>query len=229
VGQYFRAGHPCLLAAPLVRLFGGEESFAGKDATPPVLGDDGHTWYWVERDKDGNYFLAKKASPIERRPLDRDSVLAKACAPVLEMLKGQIKASTAGASAQVQDEVKKEGEKEFVAAKGALEGRQAYDVVNPATGKIITDIDDISNGVLWEEKSAAWADNIPKWIDKQITQKLNKYMEARKYLPGYESAPIGFRFTGGRKLMDDDLAKAILAEIDRLKQTYPGIDIRLEW
>jgi hypothetical protein len=69
---------------------------------------------------------------------------------------------------------------------------------------------------------------VPAWINKQITGKFNAYLEARKYLPGYEKAPIGFRFVKGMPV-DPDLANAILAEISRLRQANPGVDIRLEW
>jgi hypothetical protein len=43
--------------------------------------------------------------------------------------------------------------------------------------------------VLREEKSALYGDDA--WISKQIDGKLKKYIEARRYLPGYENAPIG--------------------------------------
>ncbi len=53
-------------------------------------------------------------------------------------------------------------------------------------------------------------------------------MEARKLLPGYENAPIGFKFTAG-KPVDAAFEAAIVKEIDLLRQANPGVQIRLEW
>jgi hypothetical protein len=114
------------------------------------------------------------------------------------------------------------------APKGALEGRRAVEVTNPKTGNVITDIDEIKGGVLWEEKSAIFATDNAKWVEKHITKKFNAYLEARKNLPGYENAPIGFKFTAG-KPVDPALEKAIIDEISRLRKANPGVDIRLEW
>ena len=113
------------------------------------------------------------------------------------------------------------------AGKGALEGIENHVVRNPATGNAITDIDLISGGILWEKKSAGWADNIQKWVAKSIYKKFADYVEARKYLCGYENAPIGFLFD--EKPFDPALATAIENAIEALRKANPNITILLKW
>ncbi|HEU5158126.1 MAG TPA: hypothetical protein VFU43_14105 [Streptosporangiaceae bacterium] len=111
---------------------------------------------------------------------------------------------------------------------GALEGRADVVVCDPADpGKTITDIDRVQGGVLWEEKSATWATNIDNWVTGHIRNKFNSYMDARKYLPGYEHAPIGWGFATSN--VDPELRSAIESEVGRLRQANPDADIRLEW
>jgi RHS repeat-associated protein len=114
------------------------------------------------------------------------------------------------------------------AGDGPLEGERAYEVVDPATGNIITDIDEISSGVLWEEKSAIWATDADKWAQKQITAKAESYLKARQYMPGYENAPIGFRFTAG-KPVDPALEAAIGKALEQLRAAHPDVDFIVEW
>jgi hypothetical protein len=45
---------------------------------------------------------------------------------------------------------------------GSLEGMRGVEVRDPATGNLITDIDVVENGVLWEEKSAVFATDVAK-------------------------------------------------------------------
>ena len=110
---------------------------------------------------------------------------------------------------------------------GPLEGARAVEVRDPATGNLITDIDAIEQGVLWEEKSAVFATDVAKWVGKHITGKFRSYMTARGHLPDYRDAPIGFRFPG--KPADPALEQAIATEVDFLRSANPGVDIRLEW
>ena len=98
---------------------------------------------------------------------------------------------------------------------------------DPATGNLITDIDAVENGVSWEEKSAVFATDVAKWVSKHITGKSRSYMKARQQLPGYQHAPIGFRFPG--KPADPALERAIIDEVDSLRKANPGGDVRLEW
>ncbi|MFH8586500.1 hypothetical protein ACH4GP_19180 [Streptomyces celluloflavus] len=94
--------------------------------------------------------------------------------------------------------------------------------------RTITDIDRIKDGVLWEEKTAV-SDriDIPKWVDKQVELKIRKYIEARKYISGYENAPIGLMFT------DSAVVKSLRAPVEQrireLRAEFPGVDIRLSW
>jgi hypothetical protein len=110
---------------------------------------------------------------------------------------------------------------------GPLDGKRQIEVRDPASAKLITDIDLVEYGVLWEEKSAVFATDVAKWVSKQITGKFTSYLRARQHLPGYQDAPIGFRFP--RKPVDPARERAIIVGIDSLRSTNPGVDIRLEW
>ncbi|MFT3870773.1 MAG: RHS repeat-associated core domain-containing protein [Nibricoccus sp.] len=111
-------------------------------------------------------------------------------------------------------------------ATGSLEGKTGYNVYRP-NGQTITDIDSIKDGVLWEEKTAAWAGDNSKWVDKNIYGKFDKYMEARAAMPGYENAPIGFKFDG--LPADNALKEAIEKAVQDLRSKNPNVDIRLDW
>jgi hypothetical protein len=56
---------------------------------------------------------------------------------------------------------------------GPLEGARGVEVRDPVTGNSITDIDAVEHGVLWEEKSAAFATDVAKWVRKHITGKFH--------------------------------------------------------
>ena len=79
------------------------------------------------------------------------------------------------------------------------EGDTNYVVDNPNDlSETITDIDRIQDGTLWEEKTATGQDpriNIQSWVQKNVTGKLDSYVRARQYMPGYERAPLGLDFT----------------------------------
>jgi hypothetical protein len=47
-------------------------------------------------------------------------------------------------------------------------------------------------GYLWEEKSPVFATDVSRWVRKHITGKFDSYMKARRYIPDYQDAPIGF-------------------------------------
>jgi hypothetical protein len=110
---------------------------------------------------------------------------------------------------------------------GPLEGARGVEVRDPATGNLITDIDAVEHGVLCEEKSAVFATDVAKWVREHITGKFHSYLKARQQLPGYQHAPIGFRFPG--KPADPALEQAIVNEVDSLRKANPGVDVRLEW
>ena len=118
-------------------------------------------------------------------------------------------------------------EHEPVDARTALEGQREVVVKDPADpGRTITDIDHVDDGVLWEEKSATWAGDEQKWVDKQVTQKLNAYLDAREHMPGYEDAPIGVRFTEPN--MHPTLRRAVEGAVAKFRQDNPDVDVRLE-
>ena len=75
------------------------------------------------------------------------------------------------------------------------EGDTNYVVDNPnELSYTVTDIDRIQDGTLWEEKTATGQDprmNIQSWVQKNVAGKLDSYLRARQYLPGYEQAHWG--------------------------------------
>lgn len=91
----------------------------------------------------------------------------------------------------------------------------------------ITDIDRIVGGTLWEEKSATGLyGEGAAWIDKHIEKKFARYLEARARIPGYQNAPIGFRFT-------DTVTPGFKADVESavagLRAANPGVQILLEF
>ncbi|MEU7407420.1 ALF repeat-containing protein, partial [Streptomyces sp. NPDC044948] len=114
------------------------------------------------------------------------------------------------------------------AGKGCLEGETDYDVFDPDTGKKITDIDLFEDDILWEDKSVlgSWTDE--GWLDKHIDAKFEKYLKARKQLPGeYQGASIGFRFT--RPDQDARFVAAVEARFNKLREKYPDVHIMTKW
>ncbi|MFE4965218.1 hypothetical protein [Streptomyces sp. NPDC056660] len=109
-------------------------------------------------------------------------------------------------------------------ASGCLEGATDHVVHDPDSGKIITDIDLFENDVMWELKSAIYADDV--WPAKHVDLKLANYLKCRKLLLGYENAPIGFRFTTSG--MDPRFRTALQERFKELRKTYPDLDLRLE-
>ncbi|MFI8917379.1 hypothetical protein ACIGW4_38065 [Streptomyces sp. NPDC053513] len=114
------------------------------------------------------------------------------------------------------------------AAKGCLEGKEEWEVFDPVTGNLITDIDHIDGDVLWELKSAIGGWDDTKWLDKHINGKFAKYLAARKQLPEfYADAPIGFRFTYGNQ--DQRFIDAVEARLQKLREEHPGVVIMTRW
>jgi RHS repeat-associated protein len=127
------------------------------------------------------------------------------------------------------------GKSSTVIRANSLEGQTGIQVVDPAnTGRTITDIDRVASGILWEQKSATSAinpitkaDTTAAWIEKNITQKFAKILDARQHLKGYEDAPVGFQFT--RKGVDPAFKSAVESEITRLRGIYTDIKIYVQW
>lgn len=113
---------------------------------------------------------------------------------------------------------------------GWLEGESEVLVWNPDNpAEPITDIDYIRDGVLWEEKSimAMHPDGMDRWSKKEMDRKVDKYLEARQFIPYYNNAPIGFRFTNPN--MDQRTKDLMIAKVEQLRQEHPGVDIRMEF
>ncbi|WP_157838434.1 hypothetical protein [Nocardia farcinica] len=102
---------------------------------------------------------------------------------------------------------------------------QIDDPNNPA--RTITDIDRIEGGILWEEKSATSAADIQKWVDKQVTKKLESYMEAQQYIAGYEDSPIGIEFTSPG--VDPAFKSAVEQAVAEFKANNPATEIVVKW
>jgi hypothetical protein len=112
--------------------------------------------------------------------------------------------------------------------KGCLEGETDYDVIDPETGDIITDIDLFEGDVLWEDKHVLgyWADE--EWLAEHIEAKFERYLRARKHLPDeYADAPIGWRFT--RPNQDPRFVEAVEARFQQLREKYPDVHIQTRW
>lgn len=144
---------------------------------------------------------------------------AAAGTPKIEPIEANFEA-TAGRA--IEHELTSEG---LAARADNLEGLRDYVVDDPADpGRTITDVD---HKTLWEEKSAMTAGDINKWVAKHIDKKFGSYLDARQYMPGYEQAPIGFRFT--RAGATPEFRGAVEDAVNRLRASHPDVTIRLEW
>ncbi|MFE7569811.1 hypothetical protein ACFU76_23040 [Streptomyces sp. NPDC057539] len=65
-----------------------------------------------------------------------------------------------------------------------------------------------------------------EWLEKHINKKLTNYLKSRQLFPGYENAPIGFRFTAPG--MDPRFRVALETRLDQLRRDNPELDLRLE-
>jgi hypothetical protein len=113
-----------------------------------------------------------------------------------------------------------------------VEGDTNYVVRDPNdSGRLITDIDDIDGGRLVEEKTATGADprmNIPDWVQTNVTGKLDSYREAQQYMPGYENAPLGLRFT--RPGATPQFKAAVQQAVDQWEAAHPGVPpVEVDW
>jgi hypothetical protein len=113
----------------------------------------------------------------------------------------------------------------------AVDGDTNYVVDNPSDpSQTITDIDRVDNGTLWEEKTATGQDprmNIPSWVNRNVTGKLDSYVQARQYMPGYENAPLGLDFT--RSGTTPGFQQAVQDAVDQWKAANPGIPVSVRW
>lgn len=112
-----------------------------------------------------------------------------------------------------------------------MEGDTNYVVDNPNDlSDTVTDIDRVEDGTLWEEKTATGQDprmDTGKWVDKNVTGKLDSYARARQYLPGYENAPVGLDFT--QPGATPQFKAAVEQAVEQWKASNPGIDVTVRW
>jgi hypothetical protein len=154
-------------------------------------------------------------------------------------LKGELDVADQIADPSAKATAEVEIEKKLAAARNAKQAplvgktnHQVFDPTNP--GKTITDIDRIEPNALWEEKSATnainrltGADETASWVNKNITAKFQNYLEARKVLPGFKNADIGFDFT--KAGVDPSFKSAVEAEVAALRAANPDVKILLNW
>ncbi|MFI0237536.1 hypothetical protein [Streptomyces sp. NPDC016845] len=111
-------------------------------------------------------------------------------------------------------------------------GVDVYDVASdPMFKERITDIDYVKDGILWEEKSVSYPMDVAgqkKWIDKHIPDKVKKYLDARRFVKGYENAPIGFRFDPEALKSNPGLKKLVEDYMHQMRIKY-DVDIRIWW
>jgi uncharacterized protein YukE len=112
-----------------------------------------------------------------------------------------------------------------------VNGDTNYQVFDPNDkGLTVTDIDKVSNGTLVEQKSATGDDprmNIPAWVQKNVTEKLNSYYQARQYIPGYENAPFGIDFT--QPGATSQFQQAVQQAASQWEAAHPGIPVTISW
>ncbi|MFI2712751.1 polymorphic toxin-type HINT domain-containing protein [Micromonospora sp. NPDC018662] len=110
---------------------------------------------------------------------------------------------------------------------GCLDGEKEYVVIDPVTKQIVTDIDSIENGELWELKDGIpwWGDEA--WLVAQIDGKFAKYLKSRTILPAdYRNAVIGFRFPN--KKIDAQTRTVITERLRRLAEDA-GVQVKIEF
>ncbi|WP_435613025.1 hypothetical protein [Streptomyces sp. bgisy159] len=111
------------------------------------------------------------------------------------------------------------------------EGDTNYVVDNPNNrADTITDIDRIEDGTLWEEKTATGNDprlNVQKWIAKHVFKKLDAYVRARPYMPGFEDAPIGLSFI--ERGATPQFRAAVESGIAEWQAKHPDVKVKVRW
>jgi hypothetical protein len=111
------------------------------------------------------------------------------------------------------------------------DGDKNYVVDNPNDpSDTITDIDRVESGTLWEEKTATGQDpriDIPGWVQRNVARKLDSYLRARQYLPGYENAPFGLDFT--QPGATPEFRAAVEDAVRQWMAAHPGVPVTVRW
>lgn len=112
-----------------------------------------------------------------------------------------------------------------------VDGDTNYVVDNPDDlSDTVTDIDHIEDGTLWEEKTATGQNpnmDFQKWVDKNVVKKLNSYVRARQYMPGYENAPLGLDFT--EPGATPQFQAAVEQAVEQWIAANPGAQVTVRW
>jgi len=112
-----------------------------------------------------------------------------------------------------------------------VEGDTNYVVDNPDDiSDTVTDIDQVKDGTLWEEKTATGQNpnmDTQAWVNKHVVTKLSSYVRARQYLPGWENAPLGLDFT--EPGATPEFKAAVEQAVEQFKTNNPGVQVTVRW
>jgi hypothetical protein len=112
------------------------------------------------------------------------------------------------------------------------DGDRGYQVRDPTTGKVITDIDHVDGPALREEKGLVTGTETGRatpaeWVHDDLLPQLDRYIKARKFLKGYENAPLGVDFT--RPGVTPELKQAVEDGIREWQARNPGVPVDVRW
>jgi hypothetical protein len=110
-------------------------------------------------------------------------------------------------------------------------GDREYVVHNPDDpSDTITDYDEVGqDGKLWEEKTATGQDpriDTTKWVNKNVTKKLDSFLRGRQYAQGYEDASFGMDFTESGATPE---FKAAVEKAVTDWEAKNGVDVEVRW
>lgn len=62
---------------------------------------------------------------------------------------------------------------------------------------------------------------------RNVNGKLDSYVRARQYMPGYENAPLGLDFT--QPGATPAFKQAVEQAVEQWKSANPGVDVTVRW
>jgi hypothetical protein len=66
-----------------------------------------------------------------------------------------------------------------------------------------------------------------KWVQKNVAGKLDSYVRARAYLPGYENASLGLDFT--QPGATSEFKATVEEAVEQWKAANPGVPVTVRW
>jgi hypothetical protein len=69
--------------------------------------------------------------------------------------------------------------------------------------------------------------NAQQWVQKHVLRKLDSYVRARQYLPGYEDATLGLDFT--QPGATTEFRAAVEQAVEQWKTAHPGVRVTVRW